>query len=253
MVPSFITQIVKRGRKASWELDTLKDILVAGSPLSIEIARVFMNMFNVSLRQAFGSSEMGWSTLRPIFADPRLFIETSGIPINGFTLKIIDQVTAEPLEANLPGEVCVKGPQMSRCYLNNPKANIENFEGDYFKTGDIGHYDKNGYLYIIDRLKEVIKYQGFQVTPAEIESILISHQAVKEAIVVGAPDEIDGERPKAYVVLKENASIGPEELIDFVRNLVAPYKQLTGGLQFLKSFPRTVIGKIDRKYLKSLP
>jgi 4-coumarate--CoA ligase len=135
-------------------------------------------------------------------------------------------------------------------YLNNPEATAATIDDDgWLHTGDIGHIDAEGHLYVVDRLKELIKYKGFQVAPAELEGILLTHPALADAAVVGLPDEEAGEVPVGYVVLKPDKEASPTEIQEFVAGQVASYKQLR-RVVIVDAVPKSPSGKILRRVLK---
>jgi acyl-CoA synthetase (AMP-forming)/AMP-acid ligase II len=135
-------------------------------------------------------------------------------------------------------------------YLNNPEATAATIDDDgWLHTGDIGHIDEDGHLYVVDRLKELIKYKGFQVAPAELEGILLTHPALADAAVVGLPDEEAGEVPVGYVVLKPDQAASPDEIQEFVAGQVASYKQLR-RVVVIDAVPKSPSGKILRRVLK---
>src|SRR5947207_4253375 len=138
---------------------------------------------------------------------------------------IVDAGTGTEVGPDEDGELLIRGPQVMRGYLNNPEATAATLEaGGWLHTGDIGHVDADGYFTIVDRLKELIKYKGFQVAPAELEALLCTHPAVADAAVIPIPDDECGEVPKAFVVLKGETS--PAALIAYVAEHVAPYKKV---------------------------
>ncbi|KAK2151138.1 hypothetical protein NP493_2671g00000 [Ridgeia piscesae] len=134
-------------------------------------------------------------------------------------------------------------------YLGNEKATRETIKDGWLLTGDLGFADADGQLIITDRIKKLIKYKGMQVAPAELESLLVTHPAVADSAVIGAPDERAGELPRAYVVLKPNLHVSEDELQKFIAERVAPYKQLQGGLEFRKEIPKLAAGKVLRRVL----
>jgi acyl-CoA synthetase (AMP-forming)/AMP-acid ligase II len=165
-------------------------------------------------------------------------------------LTVIDTSTGSPLGLDEDGEVWVRGPQVMKGYLNNPGATSATIDKDgWLHTGDIGHVDADGHLYVVDRLKELIKYKGFQVPPAELEALLLSHPAVADAAVIGLPDDEAGEIPVAYVVLKAGASASAAELAEHVAGQVAHYKQIR-RVEFIDAVPKSASGKILRRILK---
>jgi acyl-CoA synthetase (AMP-forming)/AMP-acid ligase II len=161
----------------------------------------------------------------------------------------VDVATGEELEANQEGEICARGPQIMKGYLNNPAATEAILEPDgWLHTGDIGYFDEHGYIYIVDRLKELIKYKGMQVAPAELEALLVTHPAVSDAAVIPVPDEEAGELPKAFVVLKPDAVVTEEEILAYVATRVAPHKKIR-RLEFTNQIPKSASGKILRRFL----
>lgn len=158
------------------------------------------------------------------------------------------------LGPNQTGELCVRGPQVMKGYLNNPQATDDTFyPGNWLRTGDVAHYDDDGYFYITDRVKELIKVKGFQVPPAELEAILRHHPDILDAAVFGISHEINGEVPRALVVLRPNCESGrraEEDIYQYVAERVAHYKKLDGGIIFVKEIPKNPTGKILRRVLK---
>jgi acyl-CoA synthetase (AMP-forming)/AMP-acid ligase II len=151
------------------------------------------------------------------------------------------------LGPNQEGELCVRGPQVMTGYLNNAEATAHTIDADnWLHTGDIGYADEDAHFYIVDRVKELIKYKGFQVAPAELEAMLLTHPAVADAAVIPCPDEEAGEVPKAFVVLKNEVT--DEELMEFVTERVAPHKKIR-MIEFVSQIPKSASGKILRRVL----
>jgi len=145
------------------------------------------------------------------------------------------------------GEIWVRGPQVMKGYFHQVEATAQTVDAQgWLHTGDIGYVDEDGYLYVVDRLKELIKYKGLQVAPAELEGLLLSHPAVADAAVIGSPDEEAGEVPKAFVVLKGQAT--PEEIMAFVAERVAPHKKVR-RVEVVGEIPKALSGKILRRVL----
>jgi len=176
-------------------------------------------------------------------------IGSCGTPIPSTWSKIIDIKTGESLPAHKNGEICVKGPQVMKGYFNNEEATRNTIDPDgWLHTGDIGYYDDDKCFYIVDRLKELIKVRGFQVSPSELEDTLRKHPEVDDVAVIGIPDEEAGELPRAYIVRKsENLS---EDVVNgYLKPILAYYKQLKGGIVFVKAIPKAPSGKILRREL----
>ena len=141
----------------------------------------------------------------------------------------------------------MRGPQVMKGYLNRPEATAQTIDAEgWLHTGDLGYADEDGWLYVVDRLKELIKYKGYQVAPAELEAVLLAHPAVADAAVIPSPDEEAGEVPKAFVVLQGEATA--DELMAFVADRVAPYKKIR-RLEFIDAIPKSAAGKILRRVL----
>lgn len=155
------------------------------------------------------------------------------------------------LDINECGEIFVKGPQVMKGYLNNPKATEEIMDGEWLKTGDIGRFDKDGLLWITGRLKELIKVKGFQVAPAELETLLLEHEKILDVGVIGVPHERLGEIPKAFVVAKQGVQIKEDEIKNYIAERVVDYKRL-GQVVFVNEIPKSPIGKILRKTLSEM-
>lgn len=172
--------------------------------------------------------------------------------------KVIDE-HGNTLPPNEAGELLIKGPQVMKGYLNEPEKTAEALsDSGWLRTGDVAYYDGDGYFYITDRIKELIKVRGYQVAPAELESLLLTHEAVQDAAVIGRPDDASGELPRAYVVLKEQQSTATadeqatnrDDIYEWVKSRVAPYKRLDGGIVFTDKIPKSASGKILRRLLR---
>mmetsp|Transcript_26866 Transcript_26866/g.57137 ORF Transcript_26866/g.57137 Transcript_26866/m.57137 type:complete len:209 (-) Transcript_26866:148-774(-) len=170
--------------------------------------------------------------------------------------KIIDAETGKSLGPNEPGELCIKGPQTMMGYLNAIEKTKECLsDNGWLRTGDLAYYDEDGFFYLTDRIKELIKVRGFQVAPAELEELLLTNEHVQDVAVIQVPDEVSGELPRAYVVLKPSAN--PEEvteayLKDWVKERVAPYKRIEGGVVYVDQIPKSASGKILRRILRDI-
>jgi len=174
-----------------------------------------------------------------------------GVLLPNLRCKVVDVETGENLGHGQDGEICVKGPTVMKGYLNNPEATAQTIDSDgWLHTGDIGHYDEDEHFYIVDRVKELIKYNGYQVPPAELEALLISHPDIEDAAVIGIPNLEVGELPMAFVVRKANATLTEKDVEIFVDENVAPYKKLRGGVEFIDEIPKSLSGKILRRELK---
>lgn len=164
---------------------------------------------------------------------------------------IVDPDTLLSLPVGQVGEVWIKGPNVMKGYWKKPEATAATITADgWLRTGDLGMVTPSGHYFIVDRLKELIKCKTFQVAPAELEELLLTHPEVADSAVLGVPEEGVGELPKAYVVLKPGSKATEEEIKNYVRSKVAPHKQLRGGVTFTSAIPKIASGKILRRVLK---
>lgn len=172
----------------------------------------------------------------------------AGIVVPGTEGKITCTKTGEDLPHTEEGEICIRGPQMMKGYLNNQKATDDMITKDgWLKSGDIGFFDKDGLLFVTDRLKELIKYKGFQVAPAELEALIATLPQVKDVIVIPVLDDEAGELPRAYVVKQDGMEITEQEVKDFVASRLVSHKKLRGGVIFVESVPKSPSGKLLRR------
>lgn len=181
---------------------------------------------------------------------------TQGIPLPDIELKIVDIETGKELGINQSGEIVIRGPNVFKGYWKREKENQECWWYDekgrkFFRTGDIGYIDEEGFLHFQDRVKEVIKYKGYTIAPFELEALLMKHEAVLDVAVIGKPDKEAGEIPKAYIVLKPEyrGKISEDEIIEWVRERISGYKRIR-EVEFVESLPRTPAGKLLRRVLK---
>jgi acyl-CoA synthetase (AMP-forming)/AMP-acid ligase II len=247
IVPPIVVALARSPLLDQFDLSSLEVVTSAAAPLSAEIARTCAARLGYTLLQGYGMTETTVSTHRVPRSDDAIEIGTVGVCLPLTEARIVDPVSGEDVGPRERGEIWVRGPQIMRGYLHNPDATATMLDGDgWLRTGDIGYVDERGYLYIVDRLKELIKYKGRQVAPAELEAILITHPAVADAAVIPSPDPEAGEVPKAFVVLKGEATAA--ELQAFVAERVAPFKKIR-RLEFCQSLPRSASGKILRRVL----
>ncbi|VVC29735.1 AMP-binding, conserved site,AMP-binding enzyme, C-terminal domain,AMP-dependent synthetase/ligase [Cinara cedri] len=173
--------------------------------------------------------------------------------IDGMAGKVIDLDNGQPLGINKSGELCFKGPMLMKSYYKNPEETTATIDAEgWLHTGDIGYYDSDYNFYIIDRLKELIKYNGYQVAPAELEALLLTHPDIEDAAVIGLPNISAGELPMAFIVKSQNSTLSEEDVVLFVHRQVSAQKRLRGGVQFVNSIPKNPSGKILRRVLKKL-
>jgi acyl-CoA synthetase (AMP-forming)/AMP-acid ligase II len=247
LVPPIILALAKQPVVDQYDLSSLKIIMSGAAPLGEEVARACAERLGCIVLQGYGLTETSPVThVNP--EDPaRIKLASVGPPIANTECMIVEVGTGTPLSVRQEGEVWIRGPQVMRGYLNNPEATAATITPEgWLRTGDIGYVDEDGYFYIIDRVKELIKYKGLQVAPAELEAVLLSHPAVADVAVIPSPDEEAGEVPKAFVVLKAPATA--EELMDYVAQRVAPFKKVR-RIEFVEQIPKSPSGKILRRVL----
>lgn len=172
----------------------------------------------------------------------------SGLLLPATEARIMDVTTKEFIHPEQEGELLIRGPQVMQGYYHNDEATNSTIRPDGFMhTGDVARFDKDGWLFITDRYKELIKYKGFQVPPAEIEAVINSLAEVKDVVVIPVLDDDAGEIPRAYVVKQDGKALTEKQVIDFVHERVAPHKRLRGGVVFVDAVPRSASGKLLRR------
>ncbi len=252
-VPAMVQALVNAPGELN-QLNTVKYLMSAAAPLPVAPAKKLQERTGIKVIQAYGMTEACPIVhLSPL--DPELMrMGSAGLPMNNTEQKIVDLETGEQeLPVGEDGEIIIRGPQVMLGYWGDPEETALTLRNGWLHTGDIGHLDTEGYLYIVDRKKDMIKYKGFSIAPAELEAVLAEHSAVQESAVVGVPDEEAGEIPKAFVILHSEASsrVTDEELITFVNGQVTGYKKLH-EIEFVETLPKLPSGKILRRELKAL-
>ena len=236
------------------KMGTVRYIISAAAPLPLEPAYKLQEKLQgkspARVVQLCGMTE-ATALIFALPADPDLIrLGSVGMPVHNSEMKIVDIETGErELPAGEDGEIIIRGPHIMQGYWRSPEETERALRNGWLYTGDIGHVDEDGYIYIIDRKKDVIKYKGFGIAPAELESLLMEHPAVLDAAVIGIPDEVAGEVPKGFVVVCPGKNVTEEELISFVNGKLANYKKLH-AIEFIEAIPRVPSGKILRRVLK---
>jgi acyl-CoA synthetase (AMP-forming)/AMP-acid ligase II len=247
LVPPIVLALAKQPAVDNYDLSSLERIFSGAAPMSEALARACADRLGVTVSQGYGMTETSPVTHISPSEPERIRPGTVGVTAPNTETRIVDITTGQDLGPGVAGEIWVRGPQVMKGYLERPQATADMIDADgWLKTGDIGSMDDDGYLTIVDRLKELIKYKGLQVAPAELEALLLSHPAVADAAVIPMPDEEAGEVPKAFVVRR--APIATEDLLAFVGERVAPYKRIR-QLVFVDAIPKSASGKILRRVL----
>jgi len=247
VVPPIVLALAKHPAVDRHDLSKLRMIFSGAAPLGGEIAEACASRLGCLVFQGYGLTETSPVThVSP--TDPALAKPGSvGFPLPNTECLIVDLESGAPLSPGQRGEICIRGPQNMMGYLNRPDATAAMVDGEgWLHTGDVGYVGEDGHLYIVDRVKELIKYKGLQVAPAELEAVLLTHPAIADAAVIPSPDEEAGEIPKAFVVLRGEATA--EEILAFVAARVAPHKRIR-LLDFVDQIPKSASGKILRRVL----
>ncbi len=234
-----------------YDLSSLISITSAAAPLPIEVGRRLQELLpHVIVKQGYGMTEASPVVAINPLDKEKVKLESVGWAIPDTELKIVAlDDPSKTLPIGEVGELAIRGPQIMKGYLNREEETKEVLTEDgWYLSGDIAKLDEEGYLYILDRKKEMIKYKGYQIAPAELESLIMSHPDVADAAVIPKPDPEAGEIPKAFVVLKPGAKVSAEELMEFVAKNVAPYKKIR-EIEFVSEIPKSATGKILRRVL----
>lgn len=247
LVPPIVLALSKNPIVDNYDLSKLKRIFSGAAPLDHNLTRACMERLDCGIRQGYGMTETSPVT-HSSPADPaEVKFGSVGVAAPNTECRILDLSTGEALGPNKEGELCVRGPQIMKGYLNRPESTAATIDAEgWLHTGDIAYADEDSHFFIVDRAKELIKYKGFQVPPAELEALLLTHPSVADAAVIPCPDEEAGEVPKAFVVLRGAAT--EQEIMTFIEERVAPYKRLR-FVEFTDKIPKSPSGKILRRVL----
>jgi acyl-CoA synthetase (AMP-forming)/AMP-acid ligase II len=245
LVPPIILALSKHPLVDKYDLSSLRWVFSGAAPLGPDLAEACASRLGVFVFQGYGLTETSPAThvSLPHANKPG----SVGVLVPGTECKIVDPASGEVCGPGRDGELWMRGPQVMKGYLNQPSATKAAIDPDrFFHSGDIGHADEEGHFYIVDRLKELIKYKGLQVAPAELEALLLTHPAVADVAVIGKSDEEAGEVPKAFVVKK--GDVTAEALMEFVASRVAPFKKIR-EIEMVEQIPKSPSGKILRRIL----
>jgi acyl-CoA synthetase (AMP-forming)/AMP-acid ligase II len=247
LVPPIILALAKHPIVDKYDLSALEVIMSGAAPLGQDLQDAAQARVDCVVMQGYGLTETSPVTHMNPDEKGKGRAGSIGFLIPNTESKIVDVESGEELDANGTGEVWIRGPQVMKGYLNNEEATKHTVDNDgWLHSGDIGYVDDDGYFFLVDRLKELIKYKGFQVPPAELEAVLLSHPNVADAAVIPVPDEEAGELPKAYVV--KSGEVTEDEIMSFVAEHVAPHKKIR-IVEFTEEIPKSASGKILRRVL----
>ncbi|MBN9391423.1 MAG: long-chain fatty acid--CoA ligase [Chloroflexi bacterium] len=248
-VPTMFFALLHYPDRKKFDTSSLKYAVSGGSALPVELLHAFEAEFKIPLLEGYGLSEDCASATFNMVQKPRK-AGSVGLADWGTEVKVFDEKDRE-VGANERGEIVLRGPNVMKGYYNRPEATAEVMRDEWFHTGDIGYKDEEGYIYIVDRIKDLIIRGGYNVYPREVEDVFYQHPAIREAAVIGVPDPKFGEEIKAYVSLKPGYEATPAELIEYLQERVANYKY-PRMLDILPDLPKNATGKILKTNLRGL-
>jgi acyl-CoA synthetase (AMP-forming)/AMP-acid ligase II len=253
LVPPIVLGLTKHPSIDEFDLSSLRLVFSGAAPLGEEIARGLSARLGCPVVQGYGMTEASPVTHLSPTRDAPFKPGSIGRVVPNTEVKLVVVGTSEGVRGpGEDGELWIRGPQIMKGYLNRPQDTADSIDGDgWYHTGDVGHVDDDGFFYIVDRTKELIKYKGLQVAPAELEALLLVHPAVLDAAVVRSPDAEAGEVPKAFVVLKSDEAsraVSADAIMAFVAARVAPHKRIR-RVEFIDQIPKSASGKILRRVL----
>ncbi|XP_046467327.2 luciferin 4-monooxygenase-like [Neodiprion pinetum] len=250
-----MNRLVKSDAVKKYDLSSLKDVTSSGAILSVAAREAFIKAVpSATITVGYGMTEVGGVIIRQ---SPGSKFGSSGHVLEDSQLKVVDPATGKVQGANKEGELWLKSCTMMNGYYNNPEATAKAIDEEgWMHSGDLGYYDEDGEIFVVDRLKDLIKYRGYHISPADIEDVLLPHPGVKEVAVVGLPHPLDDEHPVAFVVRAESSAtdqkVTEQQLIDLVATEMGDFSQLRGGVKFVDCLPRTESYKTLRRYLRDL-
>ena len=247
LVPPLVLALSKHPLVEKYDVSSIRLISSGAAPLGQELEQACANRLDCQIYQGYGLTEVAGASHVNTIPVPTDKAGAVGRVVPNTYSKIIDTESGKELGVNQKGEVLIKGPHVMKGYLNKKEATNHCIDEEgWFHTGDIGYADEDGYFFIVDRVKELIKYKAYQVAPAELEAILVAHEAIDDAAVIPSPDEEAGEIPKGFVVL--NQDISAETIMNFVAEQVAPHKKIR-KIEIVNEIPKSASGKILRRIL----
>jgi long-chain acyl-CoA synthetase len=251
-VPTMYSVLLANPELGKFDLTSIRVCISGASPLPPQVQKKFMDITGGFLAEGYGLTEASPVThCNPVDKTMRTVrLGSIGLPLPDTDARIVDVETGEKtLGAGETGELAVKGPQVMRGYWRNPKETALVLRDGWLLTGDIAKMDQDGYFYITDRKKDLIKYKDYSVYPRELEDVIYEHPAVKLCAVVGKPNPTVGEIPKAFAVLKDGTKATEAEIMAFVKEKVAPYKAVR-DVEFRQELPVSAVGKVLRRVLQ---
>jgi long-chain acyl-CoA synthetase len=247
-VPTIFAALVDEAARGGADLRCIEMCMSGGAPLPMEVRQTFMALTGCWLMEGYGLSET--SPVVTMTPPDRAYKHGSvGLPVAGSTIEIRDpDHPTRLLPRGARGEICVRGPQVMQGYWNRPDDTREVMIEGALRTGDIGYLDDEGYLFIVDRIKDIIIAGGYNIYPRMVEEALYQHPSVREAVVIGVPDRYRGQAPKAFVTLKEGAQVTPDEICAFLGDYISKI-EVPREVEIREILPKTMVGKLSKKEL----
>ena len=247
-VPTMYTAINNHPKLESFDLTSIKTCMSGGAPLPLEIKQRFEQLSGCKLVEGYGLTECSpIATTNPF--DGLNKEGSIGLPVPGTSITIVDKEDPHKILAQgEDGEICISGPQVMKGYWGRDEATAETIVNGRLRTGDVGHMDEDGYVFIIDRKKDLVLVGGFNVFPRKVEEGVYRHPAVAEVTVIGVPDEYSGEAVKAFVKLKDGSTLNADELKEFLKDKLGKH-EMPKHVEFREELPKTMIGKLSKKEL----
>ncbi|XP_063226320.1 uncharacterized protein LOC134533057 [Bacillus rossius redtenbacheri] len=254
VVPSLMLFLATHPSVTSEHLRSVEKMMSGAAPAPKNLIQKFRaKADHIETMQGYGMTEASPVLLVAHHHFPRSKTGSAGQVTPSTQCRVVDVDSGRDLGPHQPGQLLFRGPQVMMGYFDNPEATRETLDEEgWLHTGDVAYYDEEGYTYIVDRTKELIKVKGNQVSPTELENIIIELPGVTDVAVVGVPDERAGEIPRAFVVLGKDSPVTECDIVDHLEPRVAPYKRLAGGVRFVDAIPRSPAGKVLRQQLKTL-
>lgn len=247
-VPTMYQALLDNARLGETDFSSMRMCISGGAPLPVEVKQKFEAATGATVVEGYGLTESsGVVTVNPYKGLNKT--GTIGQPLPGTIVKLVDKEdpTRPPPEGE-PGEIVFAGPQVMQGYWQRPEAGAEVFVGEYLRTGDVGLIDEDGYIRIVDRLKDMISVGGFKVFPSQVEEVLYHHPDVREALVIGIPDPYRGESPKAFVTLTEGSGMDGDALKSWLNPQLGKHERVV-AVEVRAVLPKTMVGKLSRKEL----
>jgi long-chain acyl-CoA synthetase len=246
-VPTMYQALLDHPDVTRTDFSSLRVCVSGGAPLALPLKQRFEAVTGARLVEGYGLTEGGIVSVNPYIGEGKP--GTIGQPVPGTIVKFLDKNDpSQPAPAGEPGEIAISGPQVMSGYWQRPDATADMLVGGFLRTGDVGVIDEDGFIGVVDRVKDMISVGGFKVFPSEVEAVLYRHPAVREAIVIGVPESYHGEMPKAFVTLRPGMTETGEAIRDWVNPQLGKHERVM-AVEVRESLPKTLVGKLSRKEL----